>query len=45
MSDHLKHLNSQIASLEARIARKSLKAAQERWEDWKATAYCVQNNT
>jgi hypothetical protein len=38
MSEQLKHLNSQIASLEASIAPKiaSLKAAQERWDDWKA---------
>jgi len=40
MSDQLKHLNSQIASLEASIAQNiaSLKAAQEGWDDWKATA-------
>jgi hypothetical protein len=41
MSEQLKHLNSQIASLEASIAPKiaSLKAAQERWDDF------VQGNT
>jgi hypothetical protein len=40
MSDQLKHLNSQIASLEANIAQKiaCLKASQERWDDWKAIA-------
>jgi len=47
MSDQLKHLNSQIASLEASIAHKiaSLKAARERWDDWKAAAYFAQGNT
>jgi flagellar biosynthesis chaperone FliJ len=47
MSDQLEHLNRQIASLESSIAQKiaGLKAARERWDDWKAIAYFVQRNT
>ena len=47
MSDQLKQLNSQVASLESSIAQKiaNLKAAQELWDDWKAAAYFVQGNT
>jgi hypothetical protein len=38
MTDQVKQLNSEIASLEACIRERTaaLKVAQDRWEDWKA---------
>jgi len=42
MSDQLKHLNSQEASIAQKIAR--LKGAQDRWDDWKDAAHFVRGN-